>query len=325
MTDPSHAAPMSLARGRLYIVLAALIWSTSGAFAKMLTQETIFVANQPAIETLEIHSKHYDVQIAFYRALFAGLVLSCTVRRADITFRPLMIVMAVSFALMNITFVSAQAQSTAANAIFLQYSAPLWMYLAAVFLLGEPADRCGTITLIFGMLGVAVIIAGGWQNDELFIMGIGLASGVTYAGVLVCLRVLRNLSPGWLTAWNHLLGALVLLPWIFSLAPPTLRQYVVLFFFGAVQMGLAYWFVAHGLQVVSPQEAGALTLLEPLLNPVWAFLVAGEKPHWMTLAGGGIIVGALAWRYWPRAGQSQLPADREIGSQSGAADTTSTC
>ena len=300
MNAPSQAAALSLARGRLCIVLAALLWSTSGAFAKVLTRPTFLAADQPPIETFAFQEKNYDVQIAFYRALFAGLVLSCTVRRADITFRPLMIVMAVSFALMNITFVSAQAQGTAANAIFLQYSAPLWMYLAAVFLLGESADRRGTITLGFGMLGVAVIIAGGWQNDELFIMGIGLASGLTYAGVLICLRVLRQLSPGWLTAWNHLLGAVVLLPLIVSLEPPTFRQYVVLFFFGACQMGLAYWLVARGLQVVSPQEAGTLALLEPLLNPVWAYLVSGETPHSWTLAGGAIILGALAWRYWPR-------------------------
>src|SRR6187401_2529225 len=118
MTQPSQAASMSLARGRMCIVLAALIWSTSGAFAKVLTQPTLIDAHQPPIETLEFQGKNYDVQIAFYRALFAGLVLACTVRRKDITFRPLMIVMAASFALMNITFVSAQAQGTAANAIF---------------------------------------------------------------------------------------------------------------------------------------------------------------------------------------------------------------
>lgn len=297
---------MSLARGRLCIVLAALIWSTSGAFAKVLTQPTIINAHQPHIETLDFHGKNYDVQIAFYRALFAGLVLACTVRPKDITFRPLMIVMAVSFALMNITFVSAQAQGTAANAIFLQYSAPLWMYLAAVFWLGESADRRGTIALIFGMLGVAVIIFGGWENDELFIMGIGLASGLTYAGVLICLRVLRNMAPGWLTAWNHLLGALVLVPLMVTLEPPSPRQYIVLFFFGAGQMGLAYWLVARGLQVVSPQEAGTLTLLEPLLNPVWAYLIAGEKPTTWTLVGGAIIIAALAWRYWPR-GELKTP------------------
>jgi drug/metabolite transporter, DME family len=300
MAEQAQATPPSVVQGRLYIVLAALLWSTSGAFTKILTQPTFIGANEPPIAALHWEGKDFPVQLACYRALFAGLVLLTMLRRADISFRPLMIVMAVCFALMNITFISAQALGTAANAIFLQYSAPLWMYLAAVFLLGEPADRRSTITLFVGLLGIAVIVAGGWTEGELLVVGIGLASGVTYAGVLVCLRVLRGLSPRWLTVWNHLLSGLILVPLIWSLRPPTTLQFVVLFLFGAVQMGLAYWLVAHGLKTVSPQEAGTLTLLEPLLNPVWAYLVASEVPQPMTFVGGAIILGALAWRYWPR-------------------------
>ena len=311
MVDSPQSHRPSLAQGRLCIVLAALLWSTSGAFTKVLTQPTFVGAYPPAVAALPWDGKDYPVQLAFYRALFAGIVLLATVRRADISFRPLMLGMAACFALMNITFISAQALGTAANAIFLQYSAPLWMYLAAVFWLGEPADRRSTITLGFGLLGIAVIVVGGGMEGELLVIGIGLASGVTYAGVLIGLRVLRDLAPRWLTAWNHLLGGLVLLPVVVALEPPTPRQFVVLFFFGAVQMGLAYWLVARGLQVVSPQEAGTLTLLEPLLNPVWAYLVAGEKPHALTLVGGAIILGALAWRYWPRREESETGGQRD--------------
>jgi DME family drug/metabolite transporter len=300
MTSEPQAAAPTAAQGRLYIVLAALLWSTSGAFTKILTQPTFVGAYPPPVDAWQWDGKDYPVQLACYRALFAGLVLLATVRRADITFRPLMLVMAACFALMNITFISALALGTAANAILLQYSAPLWMYLAAVFLLGEAADRRSTITLVFGMLGIAVIVAGGWQEGELIVIAIALGSGMMYAGVMICLRALRQHSPRWLTAWNLLLSGLVLVPLIVTLRPPTPQQFVVLFLFGALQMGVAYWLVARGLQSVSPQEAGTLTLLEPLLNPVWAYLVAAEVPHPMTFVGGAIILGALAWRYWPR-------------------------
>jgi drug/metabolite transporter (DMT)-like permease len=66
-------------------------------------------------------------------------------------------------------------------------------------------------------------------------------------------------------------------------------------------MSLPYWLVARGLRRVSPQEAGTLTLIEPLLNPVWAYLVSPrtESPNGYTLAGGAFILGALLWRYWP--------------------------
>jgi drug/metabolite transporter (DMT)-like permease len=65
-------------------------------------------------------------------------------------------------------------------------------------------------------------------------------------------------------------------------------------------MALPYWLMARSLKVVSPQEAGTISLLEPLLNPLWAYLVSGEQPSLYTLAGGAFILGALAWRYWPR-------------------------
>src|SRR5207248_11529380 len=131
-----------------------------------------------------------------------------------------------------------------------------------------------------------------------------LGSGVTYAGVLLCLRVLRGAPSGLLTVLNHLLGGLVLLPFVLVLAPPvpTARQWVVLLLFGAVQMGLPYFLVARGLRSVSPQEAGTITLIEPLLNPLWAYLISGEVPSPWTLVGGSFILGALAWRYWPRRG-----------------------
>jgi drug/metabolite transporter, DME family len=293
----------SLARGRLFIIFAAVLWSTGGAFTKILTQDTFLDLNEPPIETSAMGDKPVPVQIACYRALFAGIFLLPTLRRRDIAFRMPMIWMGLSFAAMNGLYVTAVALGTSASAIFLQYSAPLWMYLAAVFLLGEPADRRGTITLFIGMCGIAVIVAGGWQQDgDLAVIAIALGSGLTYAGVLIGLRVLRRESANWLTVWNHLLGGLFLLPFLIGLRPPTLSQYVALSLYGSLQMGLAYALVARGLRVVSPQEAGTITLLEPILNPIWAYLVSPrtEVPDLFTFVGGAIIVGALAWRYWPR-------------------------
>jgi drug/metabolite transporter (DMT)-like permease len=282
--------------------LAAVLWSTGGAFTKVLTQDTFAGLNEPPLDTLTVGFYAVPVQIACYRVLFAGLFLVPTLRRRDLSFRPAMIWMALSFAAMNALFVTAMALGTSANAILLQYSAPLWMYLAAVFLLGEPADRRGSTTLAIGLCGIAVIVLGGWHGGDITVIAIALGSGFTYACVLIGLRVLRDLSSNWLTVWNHLAGALVLLPLLLSLRPPTLPQLTLLFFYGSLQMGLPYWLMARGLRVVSPQEAGTITLLEPLLNPIWAYLVSPETelPGPFTFVGGAMILGALAWRYWPR-------------------------
>src|SRR5262249_19598303 len=99
MAGPAQSHLTRLAPGRIYIVLAALLWSPSGAFTKVLTQPTFVGADEPPIAALHWDGKDYPVQLACYRALFAGLVLLTMLRRADLSFRPLMIVMAVCFAL----------------------------------------------------------------------------------------------------------------------------------------------------------------------------------------------------------------------------------
>lgn len=297
-------SPTSLTRARLYVVLAALLWSLSGVFTHVLTHDTPLRLGPDKVSGLSI---------AFFRIFFAGLVLVPTLRRSDITFRPKMLTMVVCFALMNLTFVLAMAGGAvggsvlegarSSNAILLQYTAPAWMYLAGIWWLGEAPNPRGSLTLLLGLVGVAAIVWGGWQEAHLPVIGLGLASGVFYAGVILFLRVLRDASSSWLTVINHLGGALAVAPLLWHTGWPRLTwvQLGMLFLFGTVQMGLPYWLMARGLRRVNSGEAAVITLLEPLLNPLWAYLVAPEKeaPTLYTLTGGVFILGALLWRYWP--------------------------
>lgn len=291
--------------GRLLIAGAAVLWSLSGAFTKLLTLPDNSLASAPLpTGGLGFNQPPVDgLVMAFFRALFAGLLLVPAVRRRHIAFRPAMIFMALCFAAMNASFVSAMAQGTAANAIFLQYTAPVWLYLFGICLLHERADRRQVVTLTIAMTGVAVIVADAFLQptwDTFKVVLLALASGVTYAGVLQFLRILRGHAGQWLTVVNHLTAALVLLPIMFLHALPTGRQIAFLALFGIIQMGIPYWLMSRGLRTVSAQEAGTLTLLEPLLNPVWAYLAAGEVPQTATFAGGTLILLALGWQYWPR-------------------------
>jgi drug/metabolite transporter (DMT)-like permease len=294
VSDHVNATPFTVSSGqaRLCIVLAAMLWSTSGAFTKFLREDTALGVNEPTL---------LPEQLAFGRVFFAGLVLLPLLRRGDMSFQPMMLATGVSFAVMNALFVKALAEGSAANAILLQYTAPMWMYLVSVTWLGEPADRRGAVALLIGLAGIGLIVGGGWQGGQLRVVLTALGSGAAYAGVLIGLRVLRHSSPRWLTVFNHLFSALALLPWVWGLPSPSTPQLALLFLFGALQMALPYWLVARGLRSVSPQEAGTLTLLEPLLNPLWAYLVspATETPSPWTFAGGAFILGALAYRYWP--------------------------
>lgn len=284
-------ATPGVGQGRLCIVLAALMWSTSGAFTKALTLETVLGLHEPRLE---------GVPIACYRVLFAAAVVAPFLRRSDLSFQPRILPMVVCFAVMNVMFVEALTLGTSGTAIFLQYTAPMWMFLASVLWLGEPAERRSLVALAIGLAGIGVIVLGGWQQAQLNVVALGLGSGVAYAGVVIFLRLLRNASSRWLTFLNFLVSGLVLLPWLIGSPMPTIGQWICLFLYGGVQMAIPYWLMARGLKSVSPQEAGIITLLEPVLNPLWAYLVAGQAESPYTLLGGAIIVGALVWRYWPR-------------------------
>jgi drug/metabolite transporter, DME family len=300
----SAVPPPSASHGRLCIVLAAVFWSLSGLFARLLQVPTALGTHEPALSPL---------QMAFFRALFAGAFLLPMVRPRDVCFRPLMAVMVPTFAAMNALFISAIALGTAANAILLQNSAPFFVYFVSVYWLGEPADRRSLYALFLGMAGMVVIVAGtGTVGGRFDVTLMALGSGITYGIIILCLRQMRDVSSQWLIAQNHLgsacfLGLAILVAngagfWLDWVTMPTARQLGVLTVWGTIQMGLPYWLFARGLRSVSPQEAGAITLLEPLLNPVWAYLISPETdtPPTTTWLGGALILGALAYRYMPR-------------------------
>ncbi|QEG29053.1 EamA-like transporter family protein [Gemmata obscuriglobus] len=260
------------------------------------------------------------LQVAFYRGLFGGLLVLALVARSEMTFRPRMAVMMVVFTVMSGLYLSALDLGPAANAILLQNTAPLWVYVFAVLFLHESASRRGWETVLFGAAGAVVIVAGNWPRDlppaeqqtQAVILMMGVGSGITYAVVVLFLRTLRAYSSAWLVALNLLgtaatLGAFVLLsdgPAAFGtwVTAPTARQVGVLVVFGAVQMAIPYWLFTRSLRAVPPQEAAIITLLEPLLNPVWAYLITPEKdtPNVWMFCGGGLILLALVWQYLPR-------------------------
>ncbi len=281
------------ARGRLLVVAACLLWSTSGAFVK----SPPLAAFPPAVS---------GPSIAFYRAAFALLVVLPFLARRRLRWHPALVPMALSFAAMNALFISSMTRTSAANTVLLQYSAPIWMFLASVTLLREPVDRRNLVGLGLGMAGVAVILRAFLGGAEALGVLLGIGAGVAYAGVVVTLRVLRDHDPVVLTALNLGASVLVLLPWIAAAgARPSAPQLGVLAAFGAVQVAAAYLLFTWGMKTVPPQEAGVITLLEPVLNPVWVLLLWGEPMAGATLVGGALIVGGLAARYLPpRRGRS---------------------
>jgi drug/metabolite transporter (DMT)-like permease len=176
----------------------------------------------------------------------------------------------------------------------------------------QKPDRRSVLGIAVATVGITAIVLYGYDGRPHEGQGIalGLASGVTYAGVTVGLRGLRGLDPVWLSGINNLLGAGALglyivlcrgpIPW-----PSAPTQTLMLIAFGVLQMAIPYVFFARGLREIGAPEAGLITLLEPVLNPIWVLLLTGEKPATATLVGGG----SSCWQGWRFAtGRSHRPS-----------------
>lgn len=266
------------------MIAAALLWSTSGLFAKA-----------PTFDDWPRETR--GLQLAFWRALFAAVVLLPGVRRPR--FRPALVPMTAAFAAMSATYMSAMSLSTAANAIWLQSTAPVWVCLFGWALWGEPPGRPDLAALAFAAVGVGLILWFELATDARWGILLGLASGACYGMIVLSLRSLRGENSAWLVVVNNSASALCLAPWVLGGDHwPLGSQWPVLVAFGVLQIGLPYLLFTWGLKSISSHEGAGLSLLEPILLPAWVYLAWGsEFPAWWTLAGGGLILTGLAVRY----------------------------
>ncbi|HSN16516.1 MAG TPA: EamA family transporter [Anaeromyxobacteraceae bacterium] len=262
-------------RSRLLILAAAALWSTAGAAIKLTALNAW--------------------QVSAGRSLVAALAVAAMVPASRVRPRPGVLGVALSNAVTVILFVVATKLTTAANAIFLQETAPLWVLLLAPLLLGERPSRGELLSIPIYAAGLALFfvddLTAGQIVGKLCALGSGFAFGVTIVG----LRHLREEGPGALL-WGSVIAAAVTLP-LWGTGPSAApHDLALLLFLGVFQLALAYVCFAKGLTGVPAVEASLLMLLEPVLSPIWAYLIVGERPGPWALTGGGIVLAATGWR-----------------------------
>lgn len=267
-------------QGRLLILAAALLWSLAGVFIKFLPL--------------------HPLAIVFYRSLFAALVFTPFIRRGEVHFNPTLIVSAVTYTAAISAFVAANKLTSAANAIVLQYSAPVFVFLFAWLVMGEKIARANLVALIVAMLGVALIALDNAGAPEMAGVALALLSGLLFAAYMINLQRTQGIAPAYLTWVNNLACALLLVGVIRAELAITVNQAVLLAVMGAVQLGAPYYLFSKGLRTVALPEASLIALIEPVLNPLWVALVFGELPSAATVWGGALILAGLGARYlWP--------------------------
>lgn len=214
---------------------------------------------------------------------------------------------AVAYSATMILFVAGNKLTTAANTIFLQSTAPLYLLLIGPLLLHEPIRRPDVVVMIALACGLALLLAGSQATavtapDPARGNLLALLSGVTMAFGLAGLRWLSRADavPPALVAAN-VIAFLFCLPMALPVTSSRPTDWLVILGLGCVQVGLGYRLLAAGVRHVPALEVSLLMLLEPVLNPIWAWVVHGESPGTLSLAGGAVVLVAttsrtlLAW------------------------------
>jgi drug/metabolite transporter (DMT)-like permease len=215
---------------------------------------------------------------------------------------------AIAYAATLISFVVSTRLTTAANAIILQSTAPLYVLLLSPFVLHERIGRADVLYMAAVAAGMSIFFIGrdsavATAPDPARGNLVALVSGVAYAAMLIGLRWLARTGKGdsavATIALGNALACVLALPWAVPFDPTRLRaSLLVILYLGVVQIGVAYFCLTRGIRHVPAVEATTLLMLEPAMNPVITWLVHGEKPGVTKLAGGAVILLATLINTW---------------------------
>jgi drug/metabolite transporter, DME family len=272
----------SAAVSRFQLLVAAVLFSTGGAAIKA----TSFTG----------------WQVASFRSLAAAaaVLLLVPASRHDWRWRTLLV--GTAYAATLVLYVLANKLTTAANAIFLQATAPLYLLLIGPWLLQERIKRSDVVLMAVLMGGMTLFFVGEQDPSHTApdpFQGnlLALLSGVTWALTIAGLRWIQRhdegRQPGMaMVVAGNLIAGLSCLPNAVPVTAAGYGDWLVVVYLGVFQIGLAYAFLTRAVRRIPALEASLLLLVEPALNPVWALLVHGERPHALALLGGVLILAA---------------------------------
>jgi drug/metabolite transporter (DMT)-like permease len=259
----------------IILIITAVLWSSGGLLIKSVSLNPMAIAGTRS----------------FITALFLLLIL----RKPQFTWSVPQLGGAVSLAMTMICFVLANKMTTAANAVLLQYTAPVFVALLGIWILKETVKLFDWAIIMLVMAGMICfffdkLAPGGYYGNMVAIL-----SGISYAFLFICMRQQKDESTLETILIGNVLTAFIGLPFIssFSLSSFNILIIVIL---GIFQLGLPYILYAIAIKRVSAIDAILILTLEPILNPIWVFFVIGETPGFWSIAGGLIVVVSITIR-----------------------------
>jgi DME family drug/metabolite transporter len=262
----------------MLVVIAVLLWSTGGMFIKLATNLDAY-------------------QVTFFRSLLAGITVLILTWRDGLRINAFGAMCSAIYATLLFLFVWATKHTTAANAIFLQYTAPIYILILAPFVIGEKFHWRDLVTVIFCLAGMSLFFVGDLSIGDYQGNIAALGSGIFLGLYIMLLRHPKALGmSGTITViyGNFLLALLTLPSGIAAFPTATWRDYAAVGFLGVFQIGISYILFIKGVRGgTRPLDASIIGFIEPLLNPVWVFVFVGERPSNWAILGGIIIVATV--------------------------------
>ena len=260
----------------LFLILAAILWSTAGVLVKALDWEPLSILAGRGIFTsmlFMIYMRRLPQKVTRWTLLAAGGSIAT-----------------------QFLFITSTKLTTAANAIFLQYTAPIYVVMLAHWLLREKPSRTDWIAMTIIFLGLILFFGDQLSPDGFYGNILAVLSGVTSAIMMVSFRAQKDGSPGDSILIASVLIAIFGFPSILK-ETQTVANWLSIAYLGIFQIGLAFIFFTMGIKYIPALEANLIGTLEPILNPVWVFLFLGERTGRSALLGGlvvlvGVIVSA---------------------------------
>ena len=259
-------------KGVLYIVITALLWSTGGIAIKLVDAPSTF--------------------ISMGRSAVAGLFFLPFIRFRDIRWSKDLFILIISYTVCLTTYIMANKLTTAANAIAIQYSSPLFMFLG-IWVFKKKFEKTKLLPMLVILLGIVAFLLEPSTGSNGLGNFLAMISGIAFALVIYFLGHDYGISSAGITGLiNLFLFPIVALfvPWRESPWPTDGLSYVMLVYLGIFQIGVAYILFYKGRRTVDALNANIIGLIEPMLNPLIVFFVIHEVPTAYALVGAGLIL-----------------------------------
>jgi drug/metabolite transporter, DME family len=276
----------------LFVLAAALLWSTGGLFIKWVSLS--------------------GLELSFGRSLLAAITVAIFTRREGFGLNLVTALAALLYAALLLLFVLATKETTAANAIFLQYTAPVYLLIFEPLFYKEKFRSRDLIVVIFCVLGMSLFFVGKLRPQDVTGNLLALGSGFCFACYFLLLRHTKSRAVNRASSviYGNLIVVLIAAPAALKVLPNISKfDAVGIVYMGVVQIGIAYTlFTVAMARGVRSLDAGIVGYVEPVLNPIWVFLALGERPTSWAILGGTIIVVAVVCHMLleARRGKQQL-------------------